>query len=75
MHRHWEMSILVATQSLSAGGHGSSTLLRNCDDMAMLYHFKKIIQIYTWATKEKGKHYALVYQAGGKDLKSTNFSW
>ena len=37
-HRHWGMSILVATQSLSAGGHGSSTLLRNCVDMAILYH-------------------------------------
>ena len=37
-HRHWGMSILVATQSLSAGGHGSSTLLRNCVDMAVMYH-------------------------------------
>jgi hypothetical protein len=32
------MNILVATQSLTAGGHGSSTLLRNCVDMAVLYH-------------------------------------
>lgn len=37
-HRHWGMSISVATQSMSAGGHGSSTLLRNCVDMARLYH-------------------------------------
>jgi hypothetical protein len=37
-HRHWGMNILVATQSLTAGGHGSSTLLRNCVDMAVLYH-------------------------------------
>ena len=32
------MSILIATQSLSLGGHGSSPLLRNCVDMAILYH-------------------------------------
>jgi hypothetical protein len=94
-HRHWGMSILVATQSLSAGGYGSSTLLRNCVDMAILYHssfintqksiyigfggwlssFKEFLAIYTKATKEKGKHYALVYQAGGEDLASTYFSW
>ena len=94
-HRHWGMSILVATQSLSEGGHGSSRLLRNCVDMAILYHssfintqksiyvsfgewlpsFKEFLAIYTKATKEKGKHYVLAYQAGGEDLASTYFSW
>ena len=94
-HRHWDMFILVATQSLSADDHGSSTLLRNCADMAILYHssfintqkyiyisfggwlssFKEFLQIYTRATKEEDKHYALVYQAGGEDLDSTYFSW
>ena len=93
-HRHRDMSILVATQSLSAGGHGSRTLSRNCFDMAILYHsscintqlsfyvafggwlpsLREFIQIYTHATKEKGTHYALVYQAGGEDLASTYFS-
>jgi hypothetical protein len=49
-HRHWDMNILVATQSLTAGGHGSSTLLRNCVDMAVLYHssFINTKNIYTW---------------------------
>jgi hypothetical protein len=89
------MSILIATQSLSAGGHGSSTLLHNCVDMAVMYHssfintqkslycgfggmlpsFKEFLVIYNKATKEMGKHYTLVYQAGGDDLGSTYFSW
>lgn len=37
--------------------------------------FKEFLQTYTRATKEKGKHYALVYQAGGEDLASTYLSW
>ena len=37
-HRHWGTTIILATQSLTAGGHGSSTLMRNCVDMAVLYH-------------------------------------
>ena len=88
------MSILVATQSLSAEGHGSSTLLRNCVDMAVMYHssfintqkslyigfggwlpsFKGCTAMYTKSTKDNRLHYALVYQAGGKGLRSTYFS-
>jgi len=35
-HRHWGTTIILATQSLTAGG--SSTLMRNCVDMTVLYH-------------------------------------
>jgi hypothetical protein len=37
-HRHWGTIIILASQSLTSGEHGSSILMRNCVDMAVLYH-------------------------------------
>ena len=89
------MNLIVATQSLTAGGHGSSTLLRNCVDLCVMYHsafistqkslysafggwfpsLKDFQAAFQRCTKDKGKHWAMVYQAGGENIQQVYSAW